>query len=188
MPRLTPWENCSSLTRVSSSSVRQLGGQAHTRTSARGGVLRFQDGRGSTSAGADPMAPWGASGCYGSAGARTLLTRPLQHYNNGDRGSTSLCACSFWEKAPDNETGDRKVVRVRWGDKNEPIVSEPGQDGWYFDIDVSRGQASVGGRFNSLLKANAFALCSSKEADLPKCRQFSGAKFDQAVSFVCGRR
>jgi hypothetical protein len=95
---------------------------------------------------------------------------------------------SFWEKAADNETGDRKVVWLRWGDENEPILSEPGQDGWYFDIDVSRGQASVGGRFNSLLRANAFALCPSKEADLAKCRQFSGAKFDQAVSFVCGRR
>jgi hypothetical protein len=95
---------------------------------------------------------------------------------------------SFWENSADNKAGDRKVVWLRWGDENEPILSEPGQDGWYFDIDVSRGQASVGGRFNSLLKANAFALCPSKEVDLAKCRQFSGSKFDQAVSFVCGRR
>jgi hypothetical protein len=77
-----------------------------------------------------------------------------------------------------------KAVVLRWGDSNEAAVSEIHPDGWHFDLDVM----SRDGRFRSLLNANYFALCPSREIDVAKCRQFSGVNLKEAVSFVCKRR
>jgi len=77
-----------------------------------------------------------------------------------------------------------KAVVLRWDDSNEAAISEIHPDGWRFDLDVMDRD----GRFRSLLKANSFALCPSKEIDIAECRQFSGVNFNEAVAFVCKRR
>ena len=80
-----------------------------------------------------------------------------------------------------------RLLLLRGGDSNEGAAGEIRPDGLHFDVDAM----SRDGRFRSLLNANSFALCVSKDwdgKDVAECRQFSGENFREAVSFVCRRR
>jgi hypothetical protein len=68
-------------------------------------------GRGSTSAGADPMAPKGAGGCYGSAGARYPLARPLPFTTSTSIVKVSLRP-SWWQRHYCSERNDARFIRT----------------------------------------------------------------------------
>ena len=98
---------------------------------------------------------------------------------------------NFWSgqsRSDLDPEGVFKIGWIIWDDKRIPIMMESGQDGYYFDIDVSDGTASVGGKFKDLLKVKSFGICPSRESLSSKCRRFSGNNFDKAVSYVCKRK
>lgn len=84
----------------------------------------------------------------------------------------------FWSgDSPLSDGGDR----VGWIN-DHPVIMAPGQDGYYFDIDVSDD-----GAFSFLLKERYMNICPSR-GSLSPCRKFSTMNFDKAVAYVCKSR
>jgi hypothetical protein len=80
-----------------------------------------------------------------------------------------------------------RLLVLRWRNSKEGASGEIRPDGLHFDVDAM----SRDGRFRSLLNADSFAICLSKDwegKDLAECAQFSAENFREAVSFVCERR
>jgi hypothetical protein len=85
----------------------------------------------------------------------------------------------FWSGDPLSNRGER----VGWINEH-PVIMEPGQDGYYFDIDASPLNDSP---FGFLLKERYMNICSSRGSP-SSCRKFSMRNFDKAVAYVCKSR
>ena len=59
-----------------------------------------------------------------------------------------------------------------------PIITAPGMDGDYFDLDAF-------GTVSYYFKSKYMALCPSNVVPLSDCRRFSLKNFEEAINFVC---
>ena len=86
----------------------------------------------------------------------------------------------YWISEPMGKQGQQVgCIKIQGiAEVNEPILFRPGQDGYYFQLDLD-------GVLSDLKNASSFYICPAENAQQNKCRMFMLRRFKEAVRFVC---
>jgi hypothetical protein len=87
----------------------------------------------------------------------------------------------FWQGEPLTNSGTRLGwIRFSSAEEAEPLLVSPGQDGYYFGLEVHFAT-------HALERESSVHICPAKDTALSRCRNFSLRGIREAVKYVCNR-